>query len=71
MKVKTALAFFFDTFLFQIMPTNATIAVHLDFLYATQFSTILLQAKVKKDRVIVYTGYDFQMSVYKIKRYDV
>ncbi len=47
MEVKTALAFFFDTFLFQIMPTNATVAVHLDFLYATQFPTILIQTKIK------------------------
>ncbi len=59
MEVKTAPTFFFYAFLFQIMPTNATVAVHLDFLYATQFPTILIQTKIKMIAPIVYTSYNF------------
>jgi hypothetical protein len=47
MEVKTALAFFLDTFLFGIMSTYATITVHMDSFYATQFLTILVQTKIK------------------------
>ena len=47
MEVKTALAFLFYTFFFCIMPTYATVTVHVDFFYATQFLTIIVRAKIK------------------------
>ncbi len=59
MKVKTAFTFLFNTFLFRIMSTNATVAVHLDLLYATQFPTTLVKVDIKKDRSIVYARYNF------------
>jgi len=47
MEIKTALAFLLDTFLFRIMSTYATITVHVDFFYATQFLIILYSIKIK------------------------
>ena len=42
MEIKAALAFLLDAFLFGIMTTYATVTVHVDSLYATQFLTILV-----------------------------
>ena len=47
MEVKTALAFLFYAFLFCIMPTYATVTVHVDFFYATQFLTIIVLTEIK------------------------
>ena len=47
MKIKTALAFLLDAFLFGVMPTNATVTVHADFFYATQFLTKTARTKIK------------------------
>lgn len=47
MEVKTALAFLLDTFLLGIMSAYATVTVHMDSFYATQFLTILVQTKIK------------------------
>jgi len=47
MEIKTALTFLLDTFLFRIMSTYATITVHVDFFYATQFLIILYSIKIK------------------------
>jgi len=41
MKVKTASAFLFDAFFFHMMPTDATVTVNLDMLYATHFAKII------------------------------
>lgn len=47
MEIKTALAFLLDTFLFRIMPTYATVTVHVDLFYATQFLTKTARTKIK------------------------
>jgi hypothetical protein len=47
MEIKTAFAFLLDTFLFGIMPTYATVTVHVDLFYATQFLIILYSIKIK------------------------
>jgi hypothetical protein len=47
MEIKTALAFLLDTFLLCIMTTYATVTVHVDSFYATQFLIILMQTKIK------------------------
>jgi len=47
MEIKTALAFFLDTFLLCKMTTYATVTVHVDSFYATQFLTILVKTSIK------------------------
>lgn len=47
MEVKAALAFLLDAFLFCIMTAYATVTVHMDSLYATQFLTISVQTSIK------------------------
>jgi len=47
MEIKTALAFLLDTFLFGIMSTYATVTVHVDLFYATQFLTKTARTKIK------------------------
>ena len=47
MKVKTAFAFLLDAFLFRIMVTYATVTVHVDFFYATQFLTKTARTGIK------------------------
>jgi hypothetical protein len=47
MEIKAALAFLLDTFLFCIMTAYATITVHVDSFYATQFLTISVQTRIK------------------------
>jgi len=48
MKVKATFAFFFDTFFLKDMPTDATVAMHLDSLYTTHFSIIICTSSDKK-----------------------
>jgi hypothetical protein len=62
MKIKATFAFFFNTFFFCMMSTDATITVNLYTFYATHFSNILCMKSDKNDRSIVYIKYELLWS---------